>query len=79
MVLLHLLLVEGASLLQEGLTLGGLSTTRAESFDTEGLTGGLKGGTPFGDLLARLAVLGTVRHLPADDFSCLVLNQVSFL
>ena len=50
----HSFLVEGAGLLEELLSLTGLSTAGAESLDTEGTTGLLESGSPLQDLLSVL-------------------------
>ena len=65
------LLVEAADLLQESLTLGGLSSDRAEALDAEGLAGLDDSSGPLGDL----ALGGGGGTLLGDDPAVLVLLE----
>ena len=68
------LLVQAADLLEEGLTLGGLSSHRAEALDAEGLAGLGGGDTPAGN--ATTTLLGGSRGLAGHNLTALVLHQV---
>merc|ERR1712003_2500 len=73
----RLLLVEGASLGEEGLSSLGLSTDDGESLDAEGLAGLDDSSVPGGNALVGLLSVGG--SLDRDDLSGLVLLQVGLL
>merc|ERR1712061_475209 len=74
-----LLLVEGANLGEQRLSLGGVSSDWAESLGSEGLACSLGGGSPSENLLSVLGVLGTVGLLDGHNLSGLVALQVGLL
>ena len=73
-----LLLVDGAGLGEEGLTLGSLATARAEALDFQRLAGLREGDDPLTDGLA-LVLLGAGGGLGRHDLARLGLLQVGLL
>merc|ERR1719330_501666 len=69
---LHLFLVEGSGLGQEGFSLGGLATEGAESLDAEGLAG-------LGASLGPLVLQSPGVRLLGHNLSGLVAHQVRLL
>merc|ERR1719327_243475 len=68
------LLVQGASLLQQSLALGGLATHSLEALDVQGLARLLHGGVPLRDALVSLLAVGG--RLLKNNLAGLALGQL---